>query len=381
MMIGKCSRNVKILHESSSRATVGYFFLGEDWRQGWQHVQVWVCCGMMTPRQIFMAALKREPVPRPAVGSATSIVTTDLMDEVGVGFPRAHLEPRAMAELAAAGHELLGYDNVMPLFSVWHESAALGCEVDWGDAGRMPDSSGRVFAEMKSPLEVPDDWLDRAPCQVPLQALRYLRQRFDDQVAVVGKVFGPWTLGYHLYGVEELLMATLLSPDDVRRALRGLIDITVAFGKAQLAAGADALTLADHCTRDLCSPNAYRDFLLPIHTELQERLDCPLILHICGDTSDRIPMIAQTGIGCFHYDSKVPARRARELARERLSLMGGTNNLQVLRRGNRVEIAADVAEKLECGTDILGPECAVPLDAPWRGLRLLAELGKGMVTR
>jgi len=35
-------------------------------------------------------------------------------------------------------------DNVMPLFSVWHESAALGCEVDWGDSSRMPD--GPLYA-------------------------------------------------------------------------------------------------------------------------------------------------------------------------------------------------------------------------------------------
>ena len=51
-------------------------------------------------------------------------------------------------------------------------------------------------------------------------------------------------------------------------------------------AGADALTLADHCTRDLCSPLAYRDFLAELHRELRQRIPVPLILHICCDTAD-----------------------------------------------------------------------------------------------
>ena len=87
----------------------------------------------MKPRDIFLTKLKRGTAPRIATGSVTSIVTTDLMEKVGVFFPEAHQVPEQMARLAAAGYTELGFDNVMPLFSVWHESAALGCEVNWGD--------------------------------------------------------------------------------------------------------------------------------------------------------------------------------------------------------------------------------------------------------
>ena len=46
----------------------------------------------MTPREVFLRRLARQPAHRPAVGSATSVVTADLMDEVGVQFPRAHVD-------------------------------------------------------------------------------------------------------------------------------------------------------------------------------------------------------------------------------------------------------------------------------------------------
>ena len=327
----------------------------------------------MRPRDIFLARLQRRPAPRPAVGSATSIATMDLMDRVGAAFPEAHLDAEKMAVLAAAGHTELGYDNVMPLFSVWHESAALGCLVDWGQKDRMPGCRQPLLADVGESVAVPADLEHRPPCAVPLEALRLLKRRLGGDVAVVGKVFGPWTLGYHVYGVEDFLIATLTEPDAVRRALRALLEVTVRFGRAQLDAGADALTLADHATRDLCSPNAYRDFLIEIHAELKERLPCPLILHICGDTSDRIGFIRQTGIDCFHFDSKVPTVLARELAGDGLSLMGGTSNLRIVRTGTAEDVARDVAEKLACGIEVIGPECAVPLDAPYENLRRIAE--------
>jgi len=209
---------------------------------------------------------------------------------------------------------------------------------------------------------------------VPLKALQLLKKEVGDQAAVVGKVFGPWTLGYHVFGVEEFLISTILKPDRVKHVMRQLIEVTVAFADAQIESGADAITLGDHCTRDLCSPDAYREFLAEIHHELHERVRCPLILHICGDTSDRLKYIRDTELECFHFDSKVPAAEARKLAGEKLALMGGTSNIDLVRSGTPESITKDVAEKLDIGVDIVGPECAVPLDAPYENIRTIADV-------
>jgi len=330
------------------------------------------------PKEVFCRSLQRQPTPRPATGTVTSIVTMDLMEEVGEFFPEAHLDPEKMARLAAAGHELLGFDNVMPLFSVWHESSALGCEVDWGAPNLMPSCRNRPY-RIGDRIDIPPDLLQRPGCRVPLDALRLLDRRLGQDVAVTGKVFGPWTLGYHLFGVEDFLIATITDPDEVKRAIDRLKEVTVAFGNAQAEAGAVALCLGDHATRDLCSPDAYRTFLLDVHRELVERISVPLVLHICGDTSDRIGMIASTGVACFHFDSKVPAAEARRLAGDGLALMGGTSNIEVIRDGTCETISADVKEKIEAGIDIIGPECAVPLDAPSRNMKCLTSCVRASV--
>ena len=106
------------------------------------------------PRDIFLAKLHRGAASRAATGSATSMVTADLMDKIGVFFPEAHTDGVKMAALAAAGFTELGFDNVMPLFSVWHEAAALGCPTDWGHRTMMPD--GKAIREsVDEPFEVP----------------------------------------------------------------------------------------------------------------------------------------------------------------------------------------------------------------------------------
>ncbi len=304
------------------------------------------------------------------------MVTADLMEELGIFFPEAHLDAEQMARLAAAGHTVIGFDSIMPLFSVCHDAGALGCEINWGQVDVMPTCGSPPYS-IDDEITIPEDFLKRPTARVALDAIKLLDEWYGEAVAIVGKVFGPWTLGYHMFGVEEFLINTLLKPDAVKRAMATLKEATICFGMAQIEAGADALCVADHATRETCSPRAYREFLFEIHQEIAERLPCPLVLHICGDTSDRIPDVAKTGMACFHFDSKVPSATARRLAGDKLALMGGISNLGVIHHGTPEDIRRDAAEKVADCIDIIGPECAVPLNAPYGNLTLLAAAAKG----
>jgi [methyl-Co(III) methanol-specific corrinoid protein]:coenzyme M methyltransferase len=326
----------------------------------------------MTPRERFLTALQGGPTDRPCVGSATSMATVGLMERSGHWFPEAHLDPSAMCGLAATCALVLGYDNIAPVFSVQHEAEALGCEVDWGAPKSMPAAKTHPWRSARD-VAIPDDLLDRRSLVVVLEALGMLRDRWAGEYAIVGKVFGPWTLAYHLFGVEAFLMMTLDDPAQVHEILAQLKEVAVAFGAAQIEAGADVLTLADHATGDLVSPRVYEAFLAPIHAELAERIGCPLILHICGNTKDRLRAIANTGLCCFHFESKVPAAEARRIVGDDIRLMGNLNNPEVLLNGTPAEVARAVRAALEAGVDIVGPECAVPLTTPIENLQAVRE--------
>ncbi len=110
-----------------------------------------------------------------------------------------------MATLALTGYELVSFDTVMPEFSVQQEAEALGCKVDWGHRDMMPDVKESPYKDFHN-LEIPHDLLEKPSMRVVLDALSILKRQMGDQVAVVGKVMGPWTIGYHLAGVQNFLM-------------------------------------------------------------------------------------------------------------------------------------------------------------------------------
>ena len=322
-------------------------------------------------RQAFLTRLFRNNLAGPqAYGPGTSIVCQDLMAELDIWFPAAHTDPAAMAGLAMAGHTVLGFDVVMPLFSVCHEAAALGCKVDWGHPGLMPEARGPICTGADD-FHIPADLLTHPGCAVPLTAIRLLKHRLAEDAAVCGKVMGPWTLAYHCLGLEDFLIGTVDDPAGTRRLLDALLPVTIAYAHAQLDAGADCILLADHATRDLCSPDAYQTYLAPIHTRLVDEIPAPLILHICGNTSDRIHMIAKTGLACFHWDTKTGTPSdARHLAGDRLALMGGVSNVTLL-SGTPDDVAAEVEQSQAADIDIIAPECAIPLTTPLPNLKAI----------
>ncbi len=328
--------------------------------------------GDMRPRERFLAALHQKPTDRPAVGNAVSVATVGLMEQTGCYFPDAHLDPDVMVGLARSGYEVLGYDTIAPVFSVQHEADALGCDVDWGRPDLMPEAMVHP-CKRADDIHIPDDFLDRPAIVTVLEALKKLKALFKDEVAIVGKVFGPWTLAYHPFGVENFLMMTIDDPAEVHRIVARLKEVPVLFGEAQIKAGADVLTLADHATGELCSPDMYREFLMDVHSELVRRIHCPLILHICGNTADRMDYIAQTHIACFHFESRVPAAKANSIVRHRIALMGNINNPETLLAGTPDDVWEEVRAALEAEIEIIAPECAVPLTTPVENLQAVRE--------
>lgn len=305
-------------------------------------------------------------------GTGTSIACQDLMAASGASFPEAHLNPEKMADLAITGRTVLGFDVVMPLFSVCHEAAAMGCNVKWGSPMLMPES-GRPIFKTEADIRIPPDLLSRPGCAVPLAAIALLKRRLGDAAAVCGKVMGSWTQGYHYFGVENFLMGTLDDPEATRRILDRLLPVTLQFAQAQIDAGADCILLADHATRDLCSPRAYGEFLLPLHRRLAAQIKVPVILHICGATIDRIAMIAQTGLAGFHWDTKSGRPdQMRALAGPRLALMGGISNTTLL-RGTPAEVQAQARAAMAAGINVVGPECAIPLTTPLANLQAVCQ--------
>ncbi len=316
----------------------------------------------MKPRERVMNALAGKPVDRTPVANPTNVASVELMDMVDAPFPDACRDPELAARLAATGHTELGFDSVAPYFTIIQESSALGCDMQWEEKDNWP--TVRMYNPIwKGPdgVHIPPGFLEHPDNITITRSIEILKRELGDEVAVIGKTMGPWTLAYHVFGVEPFLLMTVDDPDMTLRCLHRLKEVSVLFGEAQIAAGADALTFPDHATGDLVSGEYYRRFLLEIHQEMAERLSVPLILHICGNTLDRMGYIAQTGMASFHFDSKNDPQAAMDAVAGGIGLVGNINNPETLYARGPDEVRQEVFRCLDAGVSMIAPECAVPL--------------------
>lgn len=324
----------------------------------------------LNSRERFLRALNRQQVDKAPVANPNSLVTTELQRETGAQFPDANRDPSLMAQLAAGGHEICGYDVVFPVFGAGtHEIEALGVHVNWGDINNLPSTGPSIWKD-ENDIEIPSDFLKRPSVKVVLDAIRLLKEKYQDRVGIIGKVYGPWSLSYYLFGMENFLIWTITDPQRVTKILNRLKEIPLIFAEAQIEAGIDALNCCDHITADLCAPKNYPDYLLTIHQEMSQKISVPLILHCCGKTLDRIEYFNQNGMECYNFESKNDAQMMRQKAT--MVLLGNINNKTIL-EGTKEEIEKEVFYAIDAGVEIIGPECAVPVNGKLENITAIRE--------
>ena len=170
----------------------------------------------MSSRERVLAALKREPVDRTPICNPTSVATVELMDLVGAYFPAANREPELMARLAATGYTELGFDSIMPVFTIIQESSALGCKIQWEQKDNWPTVRMREpIWEEPDDIVIPSDFLTHPDTKCVLEAIKILRKEYGNEVAIVGKTMGPWSLGYHAWNAHRRDFCGFLAAMDI----------------------------------------------------------------------------------------------------------------------------------------------------------------------
>jgi [methyl-Co(III) methanol-specific corrinoid protein]:coenzyme M methyltransferase len=336
----------------------------------------------MRKKDRVINALNGQPVDRPPVSNPTNVATVELMDLVDAPFPDACRDPELNAKLAITGYTELGFDSIAPYFSIIQESSALGCEMQWEQKDNWPTvRMGNPIWKNAEDIKIPSGFLEHQDNLTITKSIEILKEEVGEEVAIIGKTMGPWTLAYHVFGVEPFLLLSIDDPQKTMECLHKLKEITVLFGQAQIDSGADVLVVPDHATGDLVSGEYYKRFLLEIHQEFVEKLPVPLILHICGKTVDRMPYIAQSGMAAFHFDSKNNPQEAMDAVEGKINLVGNINNPETLYSKGVNDVKEEVFRALDAGVQLIAPECAIPLKTKIENLLAIPEAVEEWISR
>ena len=314
----------------------------------------------MNAKTRFMNALHQQPVDRPPVAAVVTGITVAMMEKVGIYYPAAHHDARQLAGLAASIWETTGTEAIKLPFGMTPEVEVLGLEIDFGTHDTLPTD---IHSELNHPdeLVIPDDFLERDRIPLVMEAISRLRERYDDEVAILSSAVGPFALSAKMFGFPNLFPWIINEPEYVHRVMDRLTGLTMMMANAELAAGADVIILGEAtCSGDLISPETYRDFILPYHQRLCAGINGPTILHICGKSTGHLPYIAETGTTGYSFDEGIDMAMARQYLKGKVALAGYIPTVEVMLNGSPGLVYQASLECLGNGVDILAPGCSLP---------------------
>ena len=315
----------------------------------------------MTSKERVTAAFQGKPFDIIPLVNPTSIANVDSMNLAKQYFPFVHHDPYKMAALACVGHETLRFDTVAPYFSVCGEAAALGANVDWGSVDVVPNVRSGVLKNA-SEFKQPANYLDKKYIKVVTGAIKLLKGKFGDSVAIVGKVVGPVSLAFFLHGIQNTHSGIVLHRDDIKQFVDKLGALAIEFAVAQIDAGADIITVSDDASSNHISRDAFRYFAMDANKRLCDSIKpgAFTVFHCSGKILDIADLVIDAGFDALSFDSRNDVKELKGKVSDNIKLIGCINNPMILLNGSKEDIRNEVFNCINNHIDMVSPECAIP---------------------
>jgi len=282
----------------------------------------------LTRAERMLRACRGESVDRPPVWlmrQAGRYLPEYRAVRAGVDFLGMCRDVDRAVEVSLQPLELVGTEAVIFFSDIFTPIPGMGIDVDFAP-GPVVAEPLRSLAQVEK-LRVPDP---RESVPFVFEILRTLRAELEGpQVPLLGFAGAPFTLAAYLvegggskdFGQLKRMMWT--APEVLRALQARLVDLTVAYLEAQDEAGAQAVQLFDTWA-GILSPQDYREWVLPVHREIAERLDrdaAPLILYV-NNGAHVFDLTLESGADVLSLDWRVDMAAAAEKAGDRVSLQG-----------------------------------------------------------
>jgi uroporphyrinogen decarboxylase len=273
-----------------------------------------------------------------------------------------------------------GYDSLNDLSGIHAEAEALGTKLKVQNGWFLiVDSYAVKDKEDIKRLRVFDPCKDgRLPMM--LEIIRQLKSLGDVAVPVMCYVQAPLRCAAMIKGTGKVLKDMLKKPDELHELLEIATLCQIVYVEAMIKAGADIVFVSDPISSgDVISRGQWETFGYPYVFKLVKYINntgAKTILHVCGNTQDRLDSFASLGVHALSIEEKVDLSYARKVVGDNVCLMGNVSPEHLVSR-NRVEIKEASSKCIDdagqSGRFILSSGCLMSPDTPDENVQAMVE--------
>lgn len=334
---------------------------------------------MLTPKERLKAIFEGRSVDRPACicpGGMMNMITSDLMERVQIFLPEAHWDARQMAGLAKAVYEQGCFENYGVPFCMTVEAEEMGAKVDMGTNIYEPHVIKYVIDSVSDYSKLTPVDVTKGRARVVTDAIRILKEETDG-VPIVGNLTGPVSTASSVMEPVTFYKELRKKNAEAHDYMTFITDQLIAFGRAQIEAGADVIAISDPSgTGEILGPKYFQEFAVTYLNKLLDGLQVEkmgTIVHICGQMHSVYEEINQVHSSALSFDSVVPMKQARANLKDRV-LMGNVSTY-ALEFGDAERVKMLTRSCVNSGSDIVSPACGLGMKSPLSNVQaILASL-------
>ncbi len=215
-------------------------------------------------------------------------------------------------------------------------------------------------------LKRPDPMKPGSRMRDRVDAVEKLARGTRGEALVCGWVEMPFAEVCDWFGVGNAMMMLFDEPEFIHEALAFAAELEIDFAKAQIDAGADLIGCGD-AAASLISGEFFQEFALPYEQRVASAIrayGAYSKLHICGNTTQSLPLIAKCGASLVNIDSLVDIGYAREVfTAAGMPFKGNADPVRDLMNAKPEQAAAkgrELIEKTKGAQFMLSAGCEIP---------------------
>lgn len=312
-------------------------------------------------------------------GGMMNMLTAELMELAHAYWPDAHTDPAIMAKLASATYTNGLFDNIGVPFCMTVEAEAMGAKTDLGDLYTEPRVTEYAISSLDRWEELKPLDLAAGRVKTVLDAIALIKQDHPE-AAIIGNLTGPISTASSAADANYFYRDLRKKKEAAHAMIDFVTDQLVAFGKAQIAAGAEFIAISDPSgTGEILGPKLFEEYALPALNRLCRELK-PLckgvIVHICGQLKPIYPQLKMLECSSLSVDAIVSVKALKE-ALPSMPVMGNVSTF-ALAGGDESVIRKLCRSCISNGVDILAPACGLGTTTTVESIRLMMSSVKSI---